>query len=67
MNAKKGCFRIAAVLSLLTATGGFVRLITASVDAQAQTGFLTMVGGPVVVIAVYLILWWIVKGFNENG
>ncbi len=66
MNAKKGCFRIAAVLSLLTASAGFVRLITASEDAQAQAGFLTMVGGPVVIIAVYLIVEWIVKGFNEN-
>jgi len=67
MNAKKGCFRIAVVLSLLTAAAGFVRLITASADTQAQAGFLTMVGGPVVVIAVYLIVGWIVKGFTESS
>jgi hypothetical protein len=67
MNAKKGCFRIVVVLSLLTASAGFVRLITASEDSQAQAGFLAMVGGPVVITAVYLILCWIVKGFTESS
>ena len=67
MNAKKGCFRIAVVLSLLSAGGGFLRMITAVNDGQAQLGFLTMIGGPVVVVAVYLVIWWIVKGFTESS
>jgi hypothetical protein len=67
MNAKKGCFRIVVVLSLLAATAGFLRLITATEDAQAQAGLLTMFGGPVLIIVVYLIIEWIVKGFNESS
>lgn len=67
MNTKKGCLRIVVVLSLLAAASGFLRLITATEDAQAQAGFLTMIGGPVLVIAVYLIIAWIVKGFTENS
>ena len=67
MNAKKGCFRIVVVLSLLSALGGFVRLVTATENAQAEAGFLAMVGGPVIIIALYLILYWIVKGFNGSS
>jgi hypothetical protein len=67
MNAKKGCLRILIVLSLLSAIGGFIRLVTASTDAQAEAGFITMIAGPAVIIIIYLIIYWIVKGFNETA
>jgi len=67
MNAKKGCFRIVIALSLLASGGGFARMITAVNDGQAQAGLAAMIGGPVVVLAVSLIVWWIVKGFNESS
>ena len=55
------------MLSLLSAIGGFIRLVTASSDAQAEVGFITMIAGPTVLIIVYLIIYWIVKGFNETA
>ena len=67
MNAKKGCLRILIVLSLLSAIGGFIRLVTANTDAQAEAGFITMIAGPTVIIIIYLIVYWIVKGFNETA
>ena len=67
MNAKKGCLRILIVLSLLSAIGGFIRLVTASTDAQAEAGFITMIAGPTVLIVIYLIIYWIVKGFDETA
>ena len=66
MNAKKGCLRILIALSLLSAIGGFIRLVTASTDAQAEAGFIAMIAGPAVIIIIYLIVYWIVKGFNET-
>jgi len=67
MNVKKGCLRILTVLSLLSAIGGFVRMVTATNNAQAEAGFITMIVGPTVLFFIYLILYWIVKGFNETA
>jgi len=67
MNAKRGCLRILFVFSLLSAMCGFIRLVTASNDAQAEAGLIAMILGPVVSVIIYFIIYWIVKGFNEQA
>ena len=66
MNAKKGCFRIFLALSILSASAGFLRLITSVTNGQAEAGLLLMIGGPVVVGLMTLVTWWIVQGFTGS-
>ena len=66
MNLKKGFLRLALVLSAIPAIAGFFLLLFSKGNRQAELALVIMGGGPVIVWAVYGIVYWIAKGFKDQ-